>query len=37
MEDLKKYTKVKPIKINIQKETYLDNYYSKEFLKQYFI
>ena len=29
-----KYPKVKPI---IQKETYLDNYYSKDFIKHYFI
>ena len=32
-----KYPKVKPINIVIKKETYLDNYYSKDFLKQYFI
>ena len=31
---LDKYPKVKSI---IKKETYLDNYYSKDFLKQYFI
>jgi hypothetical protein len=29
--------KAKPINIIVKKETYLDNYYSKEFLKQYFI
>lgn len=27
----------KPISIIINKETYLDNYYSKDFLKKYFM
>ncbi len=36
---LKKYTKVNPIVMtqsDIKKEIYLDNYYSKDFLKKYF-
>ncbi len=34
---LEKIPKPKPINIIINKETYLDNYYSKEFLKKYFM
>jgi len=32
-----KFPNPKPINIIISKETYLDNYYSKDFLKQYFL
>jgi hypothetical protein len=34
---LEKNPKPKEIKIVITKETYLDNYYSKDFLKKYFM
>jgi hypothetical protein len=33
---VEKIPKPKPINIIINKETYLDNYYSKDFLKKYF-
>jgi hypothetical protein len=38
--NLKKYAKAKPITIiqpDTIKETFLDNYYSKDFLKKYFL
>lgn len=33
---LEKFPKPKAINIIINKETYLDNYYSKDFVKKYF-